>query len=134
MKFQLSYFKSQKMMLLKRRTQHVSKFGKFSSGHRTGKGKFSFQSQRRAISKNVQTTTQLRSFHMLARSDQISRSVMSDSLQLHEPQHARPPRPSPTPGVHQTHDHRVSDATQPSHPLLSPSPPAPNASQHQSLF
>ena len=48
-----------------------------------------------------------------------------------------------TPGlpVHQqltefteTHVHRVSDAIQPSHPLLSPSPPAPNSSQHQSLF
>ena len=33
-----------------------------------------------------------------------------------------------------THIHRVSDAIQPSHPLLSPSPPAPNPSQHQSLF
>ena len=34
----------------------------------------------------------------------------------------------------QTHIHRVSDAIQPSHPLLSPSPPAPNPSQHQCLF
>ena len=34
----------------------------------------------------------------------------------------------------QTHVRRVSDAIQPSHPLLSPSPPAPNPSQHQSLF
>ena len=34
----------------------------------------------------------------------------------------------------QTHIHRVSDAIQPSHPLLSPSPPAPNPSQHQGLF
>ena len=34
----------------------------------------------------------------------------------------------------QTHDHRVSDAFQPSHPLSSPSPLAPNPSQHQSLF
>ena len=34
----------------------------------------------------------------------------------------------------QTHSHRVSDATQPSHPLSSPSPPAPNPSQQQSLF
>ena len=33
----------------------------------------------------------------------------------------------------QTHVHRVSDANQPSHPLLSPSPPAPNPSQHQSF-
>ena len=51
---------------------------------------------------------------------QISHSVVSDSLQPHESQHARPPCPSPTPGVHV---HRVSDAIQPSHPLLSPSPP-----------
>ena len=34
----------------------------------------------------------------------------------------------------QTHAHRVGDAIQPSHPLSSPSPPAPNPSQHQSLF
>ena len=34
----------------------------------------------------------------------------------------------------QTHIHRVSDAIQPSHPLASPSPPAHNPSQHQSLF
>ena len=34
----------------------------------------------------------------------------------------------------QTHVHRVGDAIQPSHPLSSPSPPAPNASQYQSLF
>ena len=65
---------------------------------------------------------------------QFSRSVMSDSLRSHESQHARPPCPSPTPGVHQTHVHRVGDAIQPSHPLSSPSPPAPNPSQHQSLF
>ena len=36
--------------------------------------------------------------------------------------------------ITQTHVHRVSDAIQPSHPLSSPSPPAPNPSQHQSLF
>ena len=34
----------------------------------------------------------------------------------------------------QIHVHQVSDAIQPSHPLSSPSPPAPNPSQHQSLF
>ena len=34
----------------------------------------------------------------------------------------------------QTHVHRVSGAIQPSHPLLSPSPPAPHPSQHQALF
>ena len=45
MEFQLSYFKSWKMMLLKCCIQYASKFKKFSSGHRTGKGQFSFQSK-----------------------------------------------------------------------------------------
>ena len=44
--------------------QYPSKFEKLSSDHRTGKGQFSFLSQRRAMPKNVQTTTQLHSFHM----------------------------------------------------------------------
>ena len=48
-------------------TQYASKFGKLSSGHRTGKGPFSFQSQRRAMSKNAQTTTQLHSSHTLVK-------------------------------------------------------------------
>ena len=47
--------------------QYVSKFGKHSSGHRTGKGQFSFQSQRKAIPKNVQPTAQQHSSHMLAK-------------------------------------------------------------------
>ena len=44
--------------------QHI---GKLSSGHRTGKGQFSFQSQRKAIPKNVQNTAQLHSSHMLVK-------------------------------------------------------------------
>ena len=63
MEFQLSSFKSWKMMLWKCCTQYASKFGKLSSGHRTWKGQFSFQSQRKAMTKNVQTTTQLHSSH-----------------------------------------------------------------------
>ena len=59
-------------------------------------------------------------------------SVVSDSLRPHESQHARPP--CPTPGVHS--DSRPS--SQWCHPAISssavPSPPAPNPSQHQSLF
>ena len=47
MEFQLISFKSWKMMLWKCYTQYASKFGKLSSGHRTGKGQFSFQSQER---------------------------------------------------------------------------------------
>ena len=66
---------------------------------------------------------------------QFSHSVMSDSLQPHEPQHARPPCPSPTAlESTQNHVHWVSDAIQPSCSLLSPSPPAFNLSQHQGLF
>ena len=53
-------------MLLKYCTQYVSKFGKLSSGHKTGKCQL-FQSQRKAMPKNVQVTTQLHSFHMLIR-------------------------------------------------------------------
>ena len=54
---------------------------------------------------------------------QFSHSVMSDSLQPHELQHARPPCLSPTPGVTQTHVHHVGDAIQPSHPQeSSPTP------------
>ena len=71
---------------------------------------------------------------MSLRSDQISRSVVSDSLLPHESQHTRPPFHHQLPEFTQTHVHRVNDAIQPSHPLLSPSPPAPNPSQHQSLF
>ena len=49
-------------------------------------------------------------------------------------QQARPPCPSPSPGVHSDSNiHLVCDAIQPSHSLSSPSPPAPNPSQHQSL-
>ena len=44
-----------------------SKFAKLSSGHRTGKCQLSFQSQRKAMPKNFQTTTQLHSSHMLAK-------------------------------------------------------------------
>ena len=47
--------------------QYASKFGKVSSGHRTRKGQFSFQSQRKAMPKNAQTTAQLHSSHMLAK-------------------------------------------------------------------
>ena len=47
--------------------QYASKFGKLSSGHRTRKGQFSFQSQRKATPKNVQTTRQLHSSHTLAK-------------------------------------------------------------------
>ena len=63
---------------------------------------------------------------------QISHSAVFDSLWPHGLHYTRLPCPSPTPGVHS--DSRwVGDAIQPSHPLSSPSPPAPNPSQHQSF-
>ena len=45
----------------------ICQHGKLSSGHRTGKGQFSFQSLRKAMPKNAQTTTQLHSSHMLVK-------------------------------------------------------------------
>ena len=65
---------------------------------------------------------------------QFSHSVVSNSLQPHELQHARPPCASPLPEFTPAHVNWVSDAIQPSHPLLSPSPPALNPSQHQDLL
>ena len=53
---------------------------------------------------------------------QFSCSFVSHSLWPHGLQHARPPCPSPTPGVYSNSCHWVSDAIQPSHPLSSPSP------------
>ena len=87
MEFQLSCFKYKKRMLLKFCTQYASKFGKLNSGHRTGKGQFSFQSQRKAMPKNVQTTTQLHSSHILAKqcskfSKLVSNSTWTENLQI----------------------------------------------------
>ena len=48
-------------------TQYASISGKLGSGRRTGKSQFSFQSQRKAMQKNAQTTTQLYSSHMLVK-------------------------------------------------------------------
>ena len=62
-------------------------------------------------------------------SSQFSRSVVSNSLWPYESKHARPPCHHQLPEFIQTHIHRVSDAIHPSHPLSSPSPPAPNPSQ-----
>ena len=54
-------------MLWKCCTQYASKFGKLSSGHRTGEGQFSFQSQRNTMPKNAQITAQLHSSHTLVK-------------------------------------------------------------------
>ena len=61
------YFLSRNFLfgILNPLAQHASKFGKPSCGHRAGKGQFSFQSWRKAMPKNAQTTTQLHSSHTL---------------------------------------------------------------------
>ena len=56
-----------------------SKFGKLSSGHRTGKGQFSFQSQRKAIPKNVQTTTQVHS--LISHTSKVKLKILQARLQ-----------------------------------------------------
>ena len=71
------------MMLLKCCTQYISKFGKLSSGHKTEKVQISFQSQRKKMPKNVQTTIQLCSFHMLARCN--AQNPSSYASAIHEP-------------------------------------------------
>ena len=60
----------------------AGKFGKLSSGHRTRKGQFLFQSQRKAMPKNIQTTAQLHSSHVLHSDAQNSPSQAST---VHEP-------------------------------------------------
>ena len=54
-------------MLWKCCTQNASKFGKRSSGHRTGKCQYSFQYQRKVMPNNVQTIAQLHSSHILVK-------------------------------------------------------------------
>ena len=57
-------------MLLKCCTQYDSKFGRLSSGHRTGKGQFSFQPQRKAMPKNVHT------YHTIALISHASKAML----------------------------------------------------------
>ena len=71
-----------KMMLLKCCIQYVSKSGKLHSGHRTGKVHFSFQSQRKAMPKRAQSTTQLHSSHTLV---SIAENSLSQASTVPEP-------------------------------------------------
>ena len=90
------------------------------------------ESEKAGLQLNIQ---ELKSWH-LAQSDQI-RSVAQSCPTLCDPMNRRTPGlpvHHQLPEFTETHVHRVSDAIQTSHPLSSPSPPAPNPSQHQSLF
>ena len=66
-------------MLWKCCTQYASKFGKLSSGHRTGKGQFSFQSQRKAMPKNVQTT--YRKTTLISHASKVMLKILQARLQ-----------------------------------------------------
>ena len=65
-------------MLWKCCTQYASKFGKLSSGHRTGKSQFSFQSQRKAMPKNAQITTQ---FALISHASKVMLKILRARLQ-----------------------------------------------------
>ena len=71
---------------------------------------------------------------MVFHSVQFSHSVVSDSLRPMNRSTPGLPVYHQLPEFTQTHVHWVGDAIQPSHPLSSPSPPAPSPSQHQGLF
>ena len=87
-------------------------------------------SQQQGLFQWVSSSYQVVKVIKFQHSVQFSRSVVSNSLRPHESQHARPPYPSPTPGVYPN----SCPSSQPSHPLSYPSPPALNLSQPQGLF
>ena len=95
-------------MLLKCCTQYANKFGKLSSGHRTGKGQFLFQSQRKAMPKDVQVQ-----FSSITQSCPNLCNPMDCNTPCFPVHHQHPE-------LIQTRVHRVSDAIQPSQPLSPP--------------
>ena len=78
MEFQLSHFKSWKMMLWKCYTQYASKSGKLSSGHRTGKGQFSFQALRKAMPKEC---SNYRTIALISHASKVMFKILQGRLQ-----------------------------------------------------
>ena len=66
------------MILLKCCTQYASKFGKLSSGHRTGKGQFSFQSQRKAMPKKC---TNYQTIALISHASKVMLKILQVRLQ-----------------------------------------------------
>ena len=87
--------------------------------------------QLRFLKKAPRLTMFILKHGMAFSSVQLSHSVVSDSSQPHELQLPGLPVHRQLLEFTQIHVHQVGDAIQPSHPLSSPSPPAPNPSQHQ---
>ena len=114
-------------------SQHQGLFQWVDSSHQVAK---SFGASASVLPMNIQGWCALGFTGLISLSDQI-RSVTQSCPTPCDPMN----RSTPGLPVHhqlpeytQTHIHHLGDAIQPSHPLLSPSPPAPNPSQHQSLF
>ena len=92
---------------------------------------------REGIHADISDRGSIKSENMEDERDQFSSvrcSVVSDSLRPHESNVPGLPVHHQLPEFTQTHIHRDCDAIQPSHPLSSPSPPAPNPSKHQGLL
>ena len=77
MEFQWSYFKSWNMTLWKCCTQYARKYGKLSSGHRTGKGQFSFQSQRG----NAKECSNYRTVALISHASKVVLKILQARLQ-----------------------------------------------------
>ena len=95
MEFQLSYFKSWKMMLWKCCTQYASKFGQLSSGHRIGKGQFSFQFQRKAFNSNAKECSNYCTIALILHAIKVILKILQDRLQ----QYVNPELPDVQAGV-----------------------------------
>ena len=78
MEFQLSYFKSSKMMLIKCCRHYDSKFGKLSSVHGTGKGQFSFKYQKKG---NVKECSSYGTIALISHANKIMRKILQARLQ-----------------------------------------------------
>ena len=77
MEFQLSYFKSWKMMLLKCHTQYASKFGKFSSDHRNGKSVFIPISMK----SNAKECSNYHTIALILHTSKVMLKILQDRLQ-----------------------------------------------------
>ena len=78
MEFQWSYFISWKMMLWKCCTQYASKFGNLSSGHRTGKGQFSFQSPKKG---NAKECSNYHTIALISHANKVMLKILQARLQ-----------------------------------------------------
>ena len=108
------------MLLLKSCTQYARKYGKLRVVKGLEKVSFHFKSKEKQYKRMFKSSSVAQSF--LTVCNPMNHSVPGLLVHLQLPEFT------------QIHVHWVGDAIQPSHPLSSPSPPAPNPSQHQSLF